>query len=323
VPGLPAAVELNREQLILGQVLRGIALNREPGFHFPGNFLEISFERVTPAETRLTLEPGPHCVDADGQADIGVLALFADLALASSIRAGLKPATRLATVSMNLQFTGAKTEGTLEAVSVFEGFFSEGAARQGLSRVVISSRTRRICFGNGAFMVLKPPQGVTLHPVPQRKRGEATLPPLSVVDLTRDEREILRRAEKGLATAGAGAASFISRFWGYEPRPVAGGASATMKNGPHIGNRVGHAQGGIMLGMAAATARAALPRSWGLSGVSAWYVSPGEGARLRARSKIIHYGRLTAVMRTEITGQAGRRVLEVVTTHARRGPRGE
>ena len=319
----PAASELNREQLILGQVLRGIALNRAPGLHFPGNFLEISFERVATAETRLTLELGPHCVDVDGQANLGVLALFADLALASSIRAGLEPATRLATVSMNLQFTGVPAQGTLEAVSAFEGFFSEGAGRQGLSRVVISSRNRQICFGNGAFMVLKPPQGVTLHPVPQRKRGEPMAPAIAAGALTHDERGILRRAEKALATAGPAAESFISRFWGYEPRPVAGGATARMKNGPHIGNRVGHAQGGIMLGLAAATARAALPRSWGLSGVSAWYVSPGEGATLRARSKILHNGRLTSVLRTEITGQAGRRVLEVVTTHARLGARGE
>jgi len=319
----PAALELNREQLILEQVLRGIALNREPGLHFPGNFLEIAFERVTTTETRLALEPGPHCVDIDGQANLGVVALFADLALASSIRAGLEPATRLATVSMNLQFTGAPAEGTLEAVSACEGFFSEGAGRQGLSRVVLSSRTRQICFGSGAFMVLKPPQGVTLHPVPQRKRGEPTAPPIAPGALTHDERGILRRAEKSMAPAGPAAESFISRFWGYEPHPVAGGASARMKNGPHVGNRVGHAQGGIMLGLAAATARAALPRSWGLSGVSAWYVSPGEGATLRARARIIHNGRLTSVIRTEITGQAGRRVLEVVTTHARRSGRGE
>jgi len=314
---------LNRDQLILGQVLRGIALNREPGLHFPGNFLEISFERVATVETRLTLEPGPHCVDADGQANLGVLALFADLALASSIRAGLDPATRLATVSMNLQFTGAPAEGTLEAVSAFEGFFSDGAGQQGLSRVAIGARTRQICFGSGAFMVLKPPQGVTLHPVPQRRRGGAPAPAVAAGDLTGDERGVLRRAEKSLATAGPAAASFIARFWGYEPRPAAGGASARMKNGPHIGNRVGHAQGGIMLGLAAATARAALPRGWGLSSVSAWYVSPGEGATLRARSRVIHHGRLTSVIRTEITGQSGRRVLEVMTTHARRGPGGE
>ena len=316
MPGLPAAVELNREQLILGQVLRGIALNREPGFHFPGNFLEISFERVTPAETRLTLEPGPHCVDADGQTNIGALALLADLALAASIRAGLERATRLATVSMSLQFTGTPGKGSLDAASAFEGFFSGGAARQGLSRVAISSGSRQICFGSGAFMALDPPQGVTLHPVPQRRRGERASA-VAEADLTRAEREILRRAETALATPDAESDSFIRRFWGYRSRSVRGGASAVMKNGLHIGNRVGHAQGGIMLGLAASTAGASLPQHWALSGISAWYVSPGEGATLKARSKIIHHGRVTVVIRTEVTSGEGRRVLEAVTTHSR------
>jgi len=99
---------------------------------------------------------------------------------------------------------------------------------------------------------------------------------------------------------------------------VKGGATATMKNGPHIGNRVGHAQGGIQLGLAAVTAAAALPANWALIGISGWYISPGEGTSLRARSEIVHHGRLTAVVRTQLTGKDGRRVLEAVTTHAGR-----
>ena len=74
----------------------------------------------------------------------------------------------------------------------------------------------------------------------------------------------------------------------------------------------------ILLGLAADTACAALPASWALTGVSAWYISPGEGRTLKARSKILHHGRLTAVVRTQITGKNNRRVLEVVTTHAHR-----
>ena len=53
-----------------------------------------------------------------------------------------------------------------------------------------------------------------------------------------------------------------------------------MVNGPHIGNRVGHVQGGLTLTFAQATARAALPQDWLLNGITAGYVSPGEGKRL-------------------------------------------
>ena len=134
--------------------------------------------------------------------------------------------------------------------------------------------------------------------------------------LQREEKKILQLAESAMGSVTAHGGSFIRRFWGYEPHVVAGGASSSVRNGPHIANRVGHVQGGILLGLAADTACAALPASWALTGVSAWYISPGEGRTLKARSKILHHGRLTAVVRTQVTGKNNRRVLEVVTTHA-------
>jgi acyl-coenzyme A thioesterase PaaI-like protein len=51
--------------------------------------------------------------------------------------------------------------------------------------------------------------------------------------------------------------------------------------------------------------------------VSAWFVSPGEGRELHAKSRIWHHGRETAVVRTEVTGVGARRVLEMVTAHSR------
>jgi acyl-coenzyme A thioesterase PaaI-like protein len=74
----------------------------------------------------------------------------------------------------------------------------------------------------------------------------------------------------------------------------------------------------VLFGLAAMTACAALPASWALTGVSAWYISPGEGRTLKAKSRMLHHGRLTSVVRTQITGRNNRRVLEVVTTHASR-----
>ena len=87
-------------------------------------------------------------------------------------------------------------------------------------------------------------------------------------------------------------------------------------NGPHVGNRVGHVQGGVTMGLGIATAEAALPPTWMLSAVTAWYISPGEGRTLKARSKVVHRGRLTAVVRTEIFGKNNRRVMEMTTAHA-------
>ena len=318
---------------IRDRVLRGLAASRIPGFHYAGSFLGVSFED-TSQDSRIRLEGGPHCVDSQGQVSVGAVekairrsldALkqpstiavgIIDIALAVSIRAALaSDRARLATVSMHLQFTGAPLHGPLEARGAFEGFIEGTAARQGLARVALDANGQHACFGTGAFMTLEPPPGVTMHPVVlERHRDEA---PLAAKDLTAPEAAILAHAEESLERASDKLA-FIDAYWGYEPHRTQAGASCTMKNGPHVGNRVGHAQGGLLVGLAARTAMAALPATWSLTSATACFVSPGEGESLHAMAKIIHHGRETAVARTEVTSSGGRKVLQVMTTHARR-----
>ncbi len=290
-------------EAIRRRVLRGIALNRQPGLHFPASFLGILFDRVRRSGARLSLDPGPWCRDAGGQTHMAALTVLADLALGASIRVQLSPETRLATVSLGLQFTGAPRTGRLRAEGEFQGFFARGAGRLGMSRVEVHGGAGLVCYGSGTFMALQPPKNVTLHPVPFRTRKSPEPSRLGEEDLNAEEKQILRRADAALAARG----NFIENFWG---------AARKLENGQHVGNRVGHAQGGILIGMAAANAAAALPASWKMSGITALYVSPGEGKVLQAQSKVIHQGRLTAVVRTRITGKNRRRVLEVVTTHA-------
>jgi acyl-coenzyme A thioesterase PaaI-like protein len=301
--------------LIRNRVLKGLALNREPGFHFAGNFLGVSFDEVSREQSRISIETGPHCEEADGQVNLGAVALLADIALASAVRTILTPAQRLATVSMHLQFTGAPMTGHLEAIGQFESFLEGGSGRQGLSRVALMAGGRKALFGSGSFMALDPPPGVKMHPFVQR--GRRDLQALAENELTAEEARILRRADDALVDASR-RHSFIRRFWGQDPRHTKAGSSCTMENDAHVGNRVGHAQGGLQVGLAATTAMAALPDSWMLSGISAWFISPGMGPALKARSRVVHHGRLTAVVRTEIAGKDKRRVLEAVSTHALR-----
>lgn len=284
------------------RVLRGIALNRQPGFHFPGNFLDVSFDRVGPGGTRLSLEPGPWCREADGQTDMATLAILADLACGASVRANLSREARVATVSLSLQFTGAPRTGRLVAAGEFQGFFRNGLGRLGLTRVGVEGSAGLVCYGTGSFMALQPPKNVALHPVPLRKRTSPNPVLLDEMHLSSEEKAILEAADESLAAGG----NFIGNFWG---------GSGVLKNGLHAGNRVGHAQGGILIALAAKNAAAQLGRAWRLSGVSALYISPGEGRTLRARSTIVHQGRLTAVVDTKVIGRNGRRVLEVMTAH--------
>ena len=304
---------MSPEERIRRRVLRAIALNRTPGYHFPGNFIDLSFDRVESLNTRVSYE-----TDTQDAGDFGSLAVLADFALGTAIRAGLDPATRLATVSMTLELAAAPRAGIIGAASRCHGFAGEGDGRIGRGRVVLEDTAGEIGYGSGAFMVLKPPPDVMLHPVPLRKRGDAAPPVLTERDLAPEELRILRHADEALERAARTKQPFIRHFWGFLPEAAPGGASCVMPNGPHVGNRVGYVQGGILLGLAAATATAALPETWMLGAVAAAFISPGEGPALQAQASVVHRGQRVSVIRTEVTRGDGRRVLEAMSTHVAR-----
>ena len=289
------------------RVLRAIALNRTPGYHFPGNFIDLSFDRVESENTRLSYEAGEH--------DIGSLAVLADFALGMAIRANLDPATRLATVSMTLELAKYARPGIVSAASRCHGFLGDGEGRMGRGRVVLEDSAGEMGYGSGAFMVLQPPPGVTLHPVPLRRRGDAEPPLLAEGELEPDELRILRHADEAIERAARTAEPFIRHFWGFLPRAEPDGASCRLPTGPHVGNRVGFVQGGILLGLAASTATAAAPDNWMLSALAAAFISPGHGPALQARSRVVHQGQRSCVIRTEVQRTDGRRVLEALSTH--------
>jgi acyl-coenzyme A thioesterase PaaI-like protein len=84
----------------------------------------------------------------------------------------------------------------------------------------------------------------------------------------------------------------------------------------HVGNRVGHVQGGLLLNAALATAIGAVPHHPLLTAASAWFISPGQGKALNSRSTVLQKGRNVAVVRTEVFAAGGKRVLEAVSNHA-------
>jgi acyl-coenzyme A thioesterase PaaI-like protein len=305
--------------LILPRVLSGIERNRMPGYHFPGNFLGLSFDALNPERSRVSLQGGPHCADRTGQAEITSVLILTDMALAAALRAELKRAVRVATVNMQLQFTGAARTGKLTGASRFAGYFHEGAAQQGLSSVRVTGDQGEVCFGTAAFMVLEPPKGVTFPPLLPLLKYKPAPPKITAADLSPEEKRIYAKAQAALKKSHSGG-SFIEHLWNYRTRALKGGASALLTNGAHVGNRVGHVQGGILLGLTEACARVALPAGWKLSAISATYLTPGEGQQLKARAHIVHRGSRTAVVRCLVTGYEGRSVLETLATYA--APRG-
>ena len=297
------------------RVLTALTLERTPGFNYSGNFLGVRFTDSSPQRSVLVIDQGLHCEDEAGHTDIGAVCLLADVSMGTVVRANLSPEQRLATVSLTLQFTGAPFTGPLEGTGTFENFVDGTDSRQGLCRVAVTAGGRQVLYGTGAFMVMNPPPGRTMYPLVSADHSKAD--PLAEHALEPHEAELLSRADRALDST-QGERNFLRHFWGFLPETTGDGARCQIDNGPHLGNRVGHMQGGLQLGMAIITAEAALPTGWRVAGISAFFLGAGEGSGITARSCIEHRGRNTAVVRTTLTTQSGRRVLDAVTTHLRR-----
>jgi acyl-coenzyme A thioesterase PaaI-like protein len=297
------------------QVLQALAANRTPGFHYPGYFLGLHWPRLGDTDLDAVMPDGPQARNVDGTASLAALCVLLDVALATAARLKVERGARQATVNLHAQFTGAPLRGELRAHARMEGYTSGTAAREGITSGTLYAGGVPVCHAGGTFIQLPPPPGVTLAPLPwQRDDGEPALP-LKLKDLDPEEKWVMRACKAALRRADDRRA-FIEHFWGALPAPTADGARCRVKIGPQHGNRVRHVQGGLLFGLAAINARAAAPRHPRLSALSAWYISPGQGAALKITSKRFHEGRSFAAVRTEIRNADESRVLEVVSHHA-------
>ncbi|AFK64329.1 hypothetical protein TKWG_23690 [Advenella kashmirensis WT001] len=102
--------------------------------------------------------------------------------------------------------------------------------------------------------------------------------------------------------------------------PQAHGKAATceIECGLHIGNRVGHVQGGILLGLAISTSLATVEHGWRMLEISANFIRPGTEGTLKASSRIVNQGRNLAHVTCDITTDTGRLVLQTQSTLIRK-----
>ena len=293
------------------RVLIALAGNRITGLHFPGYLMGLRWRGVSPAVERATLSfnDGDWCRDAAGSVNLPALAILVDTALATTSRTGSPPGARMATVSLALQFTGVPLTGHFDCRSRFMGHARGEHVKESLSHAVLTADGEVAAYAVGAFVLLPPPPGVKLAPLPWQKAERVRHRPLKESELEAHERQVLARCDEALAAATP-TAPFIDHFWAGLPHPVQDGAALAVDVSPHLGNRVGHVQGGILMGLAARTATAAVPPRFRLSNCSAWFVSPGRGPRLHVRARVLHEGRSFALVHSEIRGAENERVLE-------------
>ena len=299
---------------ICQRALRALALNRNPGYHFGGHFLDLQCRRFEAGEAAFELEPGPHCVDSDGAMNLGALLLLADMTLAASNRLYVDPTARTATLLMRVEFTGAPAIGLLRAESKSNGFSPHTALAQAASAGTIRAADSEIARMSGIWVAPPAPEGRALNPLPWESSHAAIVPSLTPAELDPLEKSVMRRVKQALRDAPHG--GFLRNLWHPDVRHTPPGAASRLAVGMHVGNRVGHVQGGLLLHAALATAIGAVPHHPLLTAASAWFISPGQGKALRSRSTVLQKGRNVAVVRTEVFATGGKRVLEAVSNHA-------
>jgi acyl-coenzyme A thioesterase PaaI-like protein len=307
-------------QSIRHRTIKAIGANRTPGLHFPGYFLDVRWAEITDDSAFLTLANGPQCRTETGTLDLTALAVLADTALSTAARHRIAPGARLGTLHLQMQFTGMPANSDVSAEAKLLGLEAGTALQHLLSSATLRAGGLAICHASATFACLDPPPGVALAPLPWQLPTGTTVTVPEESELTSHECAILRACDRALAVTKPGT-SFIQHFWGGSAsRHGTTGASRRVVIGPHIGNRVGHVQGGILLGMAAATACDLAPDTMNLSNVSAWYISPGRGKSLTVRSRVMHAGRTIAAIRTQVRTSDRQLVLEAVTLHSARAP---
>ena len=296
-------------------VLRSLSSNRAPGMHFAGYFLGFTPQRYQTDGVAFTVPTAPYCANADGVVNRAALLFAADMTLAAANRVFLDPNVRTATLMLRVEFTGAPARGTLEASGRGSGFSPHTALPESVAAGRVVCEGREVMRMSGTWVSPPAPKGVMPRGLPW-EGGEdgAQWPLLQKRELDAGEKDVVRRVEKAMRVAQNG--DLLASLWNPAVQRVPNGARGRLPVGMHVGNRVGHVQGGLLLNAALATAEAAVPEHPILTGASAWYISPGQGKAVTSRATVLQSGRNVAVVRTELFNAGRKLVLEVVSNHA-------
>ena len=136
-------------EFIRNQTLRAISSNRAPGLHFAGYFFNLTVPRFETEGVEFTIDPGPHCADANGIVNRAALLYLADIALAGAIRVFVDPNSRTATLMLRVEFTGEPARGLLTASGRGNGFSSVTALPECVAAGRITCEGREVMRMSG------------------------------------------------------------------------------------------------------------------------------------------------------------------------------
>jgi len=297
------------------RTLLALSNNRAPGYHFAGHFLDIQCPRFERGDVVMEMDTQPHNVNPDGSMNLGAAFFMIDMALAGACRAFVDPSRRTATLKMQMNFLGGELRGRVRAECQSAGFLEHTALPEAHCIGRLFSNGHEVIQMGGTWVAPPTPDGRPLHPLPwEHTYHPPKLPLLGKSELDVQEKNVVRRVEDALSKAPSG--GFMQQLWTPVTRHTPKGAIGRLPMGLYVGNRVGHVQGGISMYISLMTAVAAVPHHPIVTAVSAWYIAPGQGKALTAKSTVLQKGRNVAVVRTELFGTGNKLVLEVVSNHA-------
>lgn len=294
------------------RVLKALRLHRRPGWQFPGHYLGLSFGAMSTEGTVMSMPSGPHLCDEAGRVSCTALSVLADVAMAGAVRELADPSKRMATLSLHLSFIDRQHAGDLVARTVQRTPTPASTPFAALTSLTLHAGDRLCCSGEASFIVLDNRRGLVPHPMPRTNHLEAAQP-LEPGELTPDEAAVLEAATRA-ASGDADGSAFVDRFFGLVATPVEDGARGRLVAGLHVGNRVGHLQGGVLLGLVARTCEASLPQPWRLLDLSARFVAPGASDFVEARATVLRRGRQVSYVDCEVVDPQGDVVVKASAT---------
>lgn len=308
-------ISQNDADFIRHRTLLALSNNRAPGYHFAGHFLDMHCPRYERDGVVMEMDTQAHNANPDGTTNLGAVFFMVDMALAAACRVYVDPRERTATLKMHMNFLGGELRGRVRAECQSPGFLRHTALPEAHCTGTLLSNGRAVIQMGGTWVNPPTPDGRPLHPLPWEKEYHPPkLPLLDKSQLDSQEKAVMRRVDDALRKAPAG--GFMQQLWTPATKHTAKGAIGRLPIGLYVGNRVGHVQGGISMYVSLMTAIAAVPHHPIVTSVSAWYIAPGQGKALTAKSTVLQKGRNVAVVRTELFGTGNKRVLEVVSNHA-------
>ena len=293
------------------RVLQALHAHRTPGWMYAGHYLGLACTHTEGDKIHMDMEVGPHCLGTDGRVSMTALSILTDVGQAVAVRSRFGRTVRIATLSMRLSWGCLPSSGRVTAVAQLLLHPEGGAIHTGMTSVqVFTTDGTLCCTGEASFAVLDNRRGTAEHPLAQRSTLEGVLP-LAVQSLDARE-QVVWHAACAAAQPEAARLGFEAAFYGIAPEAdpaKLGHAQCRVHRALHLGNRVGHIQGGVLLGTACDTVKAAMGPGWQLRDISAQFVEAASEDYVDAQAQPLRLGRNASFVECQLRSPEGRTVL--------------